>query len=168
MSQCCPEILIVADQSRPSRDVSPETATIPAGDWPVGSTHQVQSGSSKRCPIQADSGRPIKNALASIVRLNRGMVDRPDAIVSLINANWPSPLEGLQRRIHCIDSLGDGVLLRLQSFDVGQLFINLTLCDLWGAHLRGRGRRQCRCSMGFARVTVPDVCCLVESCILHH
>src|ERR1022692_3514747 len=90
-------------------------------------------------------------------------------------ANWPSPPEGLQRSIHCIDLLGDGFLLRLQSFDVGQLFIDVTLalrqllarrlqvlrdaavwCDhwrgCWGAHLRGRGRRQCGCRLGFARV----------------
>jgi hypothetical protein len=33
----------------------------------------------------------------------------------------------LQRSIHCIDLLGDGFLLRLQSFDVGQLFIDFTL-----------------------------------------
>ena len=39
----------------------------------------------------------------------------------------PSSLEGVQRRIHCIDLLGDGFLLRLQSFDVGQLFIDFML-----------------------------------------
>ena len=95
-------------------------------------------------------------------------------------ANWPSPPEGLQRRIHCIDLLGDGFLLRLQSFDARQLFIDFMLalrqllerrlqvlfdagvwCNhwrrCWGAHLRGRGRGQCRYSRGFDRVTVPDV-----------
>jgi len=83
-----------------------------------------------------------------------------DAIMNLINANWQSPLKGLQRRIHSRDLLGIGFLLRLQSFDARQLFIDVTLalrqllegrlqvffgagvwCDQWrgrwATHLRG-------------------------------
>jgi hypothetical protein len=40
-------------------------------------------------------------------------------------------------------------------FDAGVWCNHWRRC--WGAHLRGRGRGQCRYSRGFDRVTVPDV-----------
>jgi len=69
--------------------------------------------------------------------------------MSLINASWRSRLKGLQRRIHGSDLLGDGFLIRLQSFDAGQLIIDVTLA------LRQflEGRLRCSSTLAFGATT---------------